>query len=509
MSEKRKVIAVLSKAELLEIGYGFSLPVVQRMNVDELRDVIASSKRATLPRVLPFFSRDALKDACTVLGLAVSGSKADLIARIAPAGDEPAMRAALPIDGGIEADGELKPSGAAAMDVAPARRQAQPAPPATTATTMWRTHRRWGLQPLPAQPRLAHMLLTRALRATGTCPSTTPSHFSPAPFRGGVLASSGTDSITARSLLRCPHRSSRSSVRRGSSLGRASSRSTSLAHPSRPRGARQACRRTRLIWTNDNLVALQTLLDERDPETRGYRYRGKIDLVYIDPPFMVQSDFRADNAIDIDLDEDEGVQVKKEPSLVEILAYKDTWRQGLDSFLSMLRARLVLLKEMLASTGNVYVHLDWHAMHYVKVLMDEVFGYENFVNEITWRRTNARVAPGMWPRVHDTILLYRNGPGSFMEPEISVADPSKLPHTLITGKDGNKYQTFELTAPNLRYVRRARSGMVFSLPEWDDAGRTHPRLWMSGTAKDWSIGRQTAVGPGGAPRTHSDQRTGA
>ena len=84
----------------------------------------------------------------------------------------------------------------------------------------------------------------------------------------------------------------------------------------------------RLIWTNDNLVALATLLDERDPVTRDYRYRGKVDLVYIDPPFMVNNDFRADNAIDVDLDDEEGVHATKEPSLVEILAYKDTWRQG-------------------------------------------------------------------------------------------------------------------------------------------------------------------------------------
>jgi len=70
-----------------------------------------------------------------------------------------------------------------------------------------------------------------------------------------------------------------------------------------------------------------------------------------------------------------------------VLAYKDTWRQGLDSFLTMLRRRLELLKELLAPTGSIYVHLDWHAVHYVKVLMDEVFRYENFRSEVVWQRT--------------------------------------------------------------------------------------------------------------------------
>jgi len=163
----------------------------------------------------------------------------------------------------------------------------------------------------------------------------------------------------------------------------------------------------RLIWTNDNLVALQTLLDERDPVTREYRYRGKVDLIYIDPPFMVNSDFRADNTIDIDIDEEEGVQAKKEPSLVEHLAYRDTWRQGLDSFLSMLKRRLELLKELLAPTGYLCVHVDWHASHYVKVLMDGIFGYESFRNEIIWLRSvpksllTRRLASN-----HDVLLFY-------------------------------------------------------------------------------------------------------
>src|SRR5260370_933748 len=79
------------------------------------------------------------------------------------------------------------------------------------------------------------------------------------------------------------------------------------------------------------------LPDERDPKPGAYRSEGTVAPAYIHPPFMVNNDFLADNSIDIELDEDEHVQAKKEPSLVEILAYKDTWRQGLDSFLSMLK----------------------------------------------------------------------------------------------------------------------------------------------------------------------------
>jgi len=189
--------------------------------------------------------------------------------------------------------------------------------------------------------------------------------------------------------------------------GRALERRGELDLSARAMAREEAVRpENRLIWTNDNLVALQTLLDERDPRTRDWRYRGKVDLVYIDPPFMVNANFRAENAVEVELDEKAHVQARKEPSLVEIIAYKDTWRQGLDTFISMLRSRLLLLKQFLAPTGTIYVHLDWHAVHYVKVLMDEIFGYDQLVNEIIWPSTNAHNDADRFGNIHQTLLMY-------------------------------------------------------------------------------------------------------
>jgi adenine-specific DNA-methyltransferase len=208
---------------------------------------------------------------------------------------------------------------------------------------------------------------------------------------------------------------------------------------------------SRLIWTNDNLVALQTLIDEKDPVTRDWRYRGKVDLVYIDPPFMVNNDFRADSTIDIDIDEKAGVQAKKEPSLVEILAYRDTWRQGLDSFLTMLRQRLLLLKDLLAPTGSIYVHLDWHAVHYVKVLMDEVFGYDNFVNEIVWKRTSARSDARGFNHVHDSLLVYAQSGQSFWNPVYGPLSTDYIKsHYNQVDEKGRRFRLDNLTSPNPR-----------------------------------------------------------
>ena len=219
----------------------------------------------------------------------------------------------------------------------------------------------------------------------------------------------------------------------------------------------------RLLWTNDNLVALRTLLDERDPKTREPLYKGKVDLVYIDPPFMVGSDFRGDNTIDIPIDEDAAISAKKEPSLVEFLAYRDTWRNGLDSFLAMLRRRLELLKELLSPTGSIYVHLDWHAVHYVKVLMDEVFGYENFQNEVIWKRTFARSDAKGFNLVHDTLIGYSITPSAFWNPLLGPhsAEYIRSHYKQIDPNTGKRYQLTSLDSPN------PRPNMMYSWKGYD------------------------------------------
>lgn len=226
----------------------------------------------------------------------------------------------------------------------------------------------------------------------------------------------------------------------------------------------------RLIWTNDNLVALRTLLDERDPITRDYRYRGKVDLVYIDPPFMVNNDFVADNRIDIPIDGD--VTGQKEPSLVEILAYRDTWREGLDSFLSMMRARLELLRDLLAPTGSIYVHLDWHAAHYVKVLMDEVFGYECFQNQITWKRQSAHSDHSQgavhYGRVSDYLLYYTATPGAgWMKPQFLPYDPAYVKRDYRrVDSDGRRYRLSDMSGPG-------------------GSGKGNPRYEVMGVTRYW------------------------
>lgn len=126
--------------------------------------------------------------------------------------------------------------------------------------------------------------------------------------------------------------------------------------------------KNRLIW-GDNKLLLSSLIKQG--------WAGTINLIYIDPPFFTGADFSITTRV-----RDE--QIEKEPSIIEERAYRDTWSGGIASYLKYMYERLVLMRELLAENGSIYVHLDWHVGHYVKVMMDEMFGYENFLNQIIW-----------------------------------------------------------------------------------------------------------------------------
>jgi adenine-specific DNA-methyltransferase len=157
-------------------------------------------------------------------------------------------------------------------------------------------------------------------------------------------------------------------------------------------------------WTNrliygDNLMAMAALLagDENTPSLRG-----KVDLIYIDPPFDSKADYRTKVTLP-------GVEIEQKPTVIEQFAYSDTWNDGTSSYLAMITPRLILMRELLADSGAVYVHLDWHVGHYVKLVLDEVFGKSNFKREIVWDRGNpsgGKAAANNWIHCHDVIYYY-------------------------------------------------------------------------------------------------------
>jgi len=167
---------------------------------------------------------------------------------------------------------------------------------------------------------------------------------------------------------------------------------------------REAEWRNRLIW-GDKKYVLPSLLSE---------FAGKVKLIYIDPPFDTGSDFSYTARIPEHLETDgDGTSFVKEPSILEQKAYRDTWGRGLDSYLEWFYETCLLLSELLAEEGSIYIHLDWHVGHYAKAVADEVFGAGNFRNEIVWQRANTHNDPHGFGRIHDNILFYSRSNDTF------------------------------------------------------------------------------------------------
>lgn len=204
------------------------------------------------------------------------------------------------------------------------------------------------------------------------------------------------------------------------------------------KGATDDSWRNKLIW-GDNVYVMGSLLEH---------FGGQFDLIYIDPPFATGADFSFTTSVG---DHD----IVKEQSVLEEKAYRDTWGQGLDSYLHMMHERLALMRELLSPSGSIYVHIDWHIGHYLKIVLDEIFGRSEFVNEIIRVKSNPKnFEQPQFGNIHDTILFYAVSRDSktwhpprqpLTEEQILNDFPKTEPET------GRLYKTDPLHAPGVRH----------------------------------------------------------
>ncbi len=154
----------------------------------------------------------------------------------------------------------------------------------------------------------------------------------------------------------------------------------------------------KLIW-GDNKLILSSL--KSGALRRQIEEAGGLKLIYIDPPFDVGADF----SMDIEIG---GETFHKEPNLLEQIAYRDTWGRGADSFIAMIYERIEIMRDLLAEDGSFFLHCDWRVSPYLRLVLDETFGRENFRNEIYWYYYNKMpdTRKGVFPRSTDTILWY-------------------------------------------------------------------------------------------------------
>lgn len=223
----------------------------------------------------------------------------------------------------------------------------------------------------------------------------------------------------------------------------------------------------RLIY-GDNLLAMAALLagDEDTPSLRG-----KIDLIYIDPPFDSKADYRTKITLP-------GATLDQKPTVLEQFAYSDTWSDGTASYLAMITPRLVLMRELLSPRGSIFVHLDWHVAHYVKLVLDDVFGKANLRNEIIWLYKRWSTRSQSLPRLHDNIFWYSKSEDfTFNQPMIPNDKPNSSQYVSAKDATGKTVvQRDEHGSPVKRDIREE-----IPVPDWWEVGLISPRSYKERT----------------------------
>lgn len=152
----------------------------------------------------------------------------------------------------------------------------------------------------------------------------------------------------------------------------------------------------KLIW-GDNKLILSSLVN--GAMRKEIEAAGGLKLVYIDPPFAVGADFGFDISIG-------GETATKKQSVIEEVAYRDTWGKGISSYLSMMYERLKLIHSLLATDGSMYVHCDYRVSYAIRIMLDEIFGSNNFINDMIWKRADNHNDGGRFGVVDDRIIYY-------------------------------------------------------------------------------------------------------
>ncbi len=213
------------------------------------------------------------------------------------------------------------------------------------------------------------------------------------------------------------------------------------------------------------------------PMRKEIETQGGLKLIYIDPPFDVGADF----SMDIEVG---GDTFTKKANILEEIAYRDTWGSGADSFIAMIYERLVLMRDLLAEDGSIYVHCDWRANASLRFVLDEVFGANNLVNEIIWRRKQAQAwLSNQFGITNDTLLFYAKSHKRIFNPIYSKDDENTKKYIKERFKfddgDGRKYMKSPLVnplvRPNLQYefhgIKSPKTGWLYKKERMEEMYR--------------------------------------
>jgi len=230
----------------------------------------------------------------------------------------------------------------------------------------------------------------------------------------------------------------------------------------------------KLIW-GDNKLILSSL--KNGPLREEIEKQGGLKLIYIDPPFDVGADF----SMDIEIGDD---TFTKKPNILEEIAYRDTWGKGADSFIAMIYERLVLMHDLLAENGSIYVHCDWRVTSYIRNILEEIFGNNQFRNEIVWKRQSAHSDSSKYGTVHDTLWFFSKSSDYTWNRVLVEPSPDYIEGFFdqVEPGTGRRYARGDLTAGGLsgggynydyKGIRRVWRCPIETLEKYDREGRLH------------------------------------
>ena len=231
----------------------------------------------------------------------------------------------------------------------------------------------------------------------------------------------------------------------------------------------------KLIW-GDNKLILSSL--KNGPLREEIEKQGGIKLIYIDPPFDVGADF----SMDIEIG---GDTFTKKPNILEEIAYRDTWGKGADSFIAMIYERLILMRDLLAKDGSIYVHVGWQVGSLLRLVLDEVFGSSYLRNEIIWQRFNFHADANRFGTVHETIWFYVKNESAAFEKQYLPVKQSLIDSHYKQDADGRYFTLDNPTAPAHGRPAKAMSfgGKMISPPAgamWRWKQENIDQLWNTG-----------------------------
>jgi len=214
--------------------------------------------------------------------------------------------------------------------------------------------------------------------------------------------------------------------------------------------------KNKLIW-GDNKLVMASLLE---------KFAGKINLIYIDPPFATGADFNFTTEIG-----DGDLQVAKEQSIIEEKAYRDTWGRGLTSYVQMIYDRLEFMRELLKEDGSIYVHCDWRVESFIRPLMEEIFGKSSARNSIVWKRTSAHNDPARYGIIDDRILFYtKSDQWTWNSPKTEYEEwYIDRYYRYIDEKTGKRFLSRDITGPS--------HGGTSGIYEWKGKLPGRGRMW--------------------------------